>query len=82
MAGSCSRMLLEIQRYLHFVVGLLDCDEQTCRPHNPDCDGEDYLDDDFDAILFPGSDDELGFEEVEIRHGSDSESEEEQDSDR
>ena len=49
------------------VVGLLDSD------------GEDYLD---DEILFPGSDDELGFEEVEIRHGSDSEIEEEQDSDR
>ena len=52
------------------VVGLLDSD------------GEDYLDDNFDEIRFPGSDDELGSEEVEIRHGSDSESEEEQDSDR
>ena len=41
-----------------------------------DSDGEDYLD---DEIVF---DDELSFEEVEIRHGSDSESEEEQDSDR
>ena len=37
-------------------------------------------DDGFDDIMFPGSDDELGFGEVEIRH-SDSDSEEEQNMD-
>ena len=53
------------------VVGLLDSD------------GESYLDAyDLDGIMFPRSDNEIGFEEVEIRNGSVSESEEEQDSDK
>ena len=43
-----------------------------------DCE-EDYLDDDgLDDVMFPGSDDELGFEEVVAAHDeSESESEEE-----
>ena len=49
-----------------------------------DSDGKDeYLEDaDLEEIIFPGSDNELGFEEVVVGNGSNSESEDEDGSDK
>ena len=64
MAESTDRAFLTAEE----VVGLLDSDEEG-----------DYLRGaDLNDIIFPGSNDELGFEEEEIDSGSDSEGEEEQ----
>lgn len=67
MAESSSRAFLTAED----VVGLLHSDSE-----------DDYLDDDgLDDVMFPGSDDELGFEEVVVR-GDRSESEEENEAER
>jgi len=64
MADSSDRAFLTAEE----VVGLLDSDEE-----------DDYLRDaGLDDIIFPGSDDDLGFEEEEVVNKSDSEGEEEQ----
>ena len=64
MAESTDRAFLTAEE----VVDLLDSDEE-----------DDYLRGaGLDDIIFPGSDDELGFEEEELHNGSDSEGEEEQ----
>ena len=63
MANSSDRAFLTAEE----VVGLLDSDKE-----------DDYLRDaGLDDIIFPGSDDDLGFEE-EVENKSDSEGEEEQ----
>ena len=64
MADSSDRAFLTAEE----VVDLLDSDEE-----------DDYLRDaGLDDIIFPGSDDDLGFEEEEVVNKSDSEGEEEQ----
>lgn len=64
MADSSDRAFLTAEE----VVGLLDSDKE-----------DDYLRDaGLDDIIFPGSDDDLGFEEEEVENKSDSEGEEEQ----
>ena len=64
MAESTDRAFLTVEE----VVDLLDSDEE-----------DDYLRGaGLDDIIFPGSDDELGFEEEEVDSGSDSEGEEEE----
>ena len=64
MADSSDRAFLRAEE----VVGQLDLDEE-----------DDYLRDaGLDDIIFPGSDDDLGFEEEEVENKSDSEGEEEQ----
>ena len=64
MAENTDRAFLTAEE----VVGLLDSDEE-----------DDYLRGaGLDDIIFPGSDDELGFEEEEVDNRSDSEGEEEQ----
>ena len=63
MAESTDRAFLTAEE----VVGLLDSDE------------DEYLRSaGLEDIIFPGSDDELGFEEEELDNGSDSEGEAEQ----
>ena len=63
MADSSDRAFLTAEE----VVGLLDSDE------------DDYLKDaGLDDIIFPGSNDDLGFEEEEVENKWDSEGEEEQ----
>ena len=63
MAESTDRAFLTVEE----VVDLLDSDEE-----------DDYLRGaGLDDIIFPGSDDELGFEEEEVDNRSDSEGEEE-----
>ena len=64
MAEKADRAFLTAEE----VVGLLDSDEE-----------DDYLRDaGLEDIIFPGSDDELGFEEEEVADGRDSEEEEDQ----
>lgn len=64
MAENVDRAFLTVED----VVGLLDSDEE-----------DDYLRDaGLEDIIFPGSDDELGFEEEEVDDGRDSEEEEDQ----
>ena len=64
MAENAERAFLTAEE----VVGLLDSDEE-----------DDYLRDaGLEDIIFPGSDDELGFEEEEVDDGCDSEEEEDQ----
>lgn len=59
------------------VVDLLDSD----REDGEDLEGDDLLEDvDFDEIICPGSDDDLGFEEEVIGNSSDEEQESESDS--
>ena len=64
MAENADRAFLTAEE----VVGLLDSDEE-----------DDYLRDaGLEDIIFPGSDDELGFEEEEVDDGSDSEEEDQE----
>ena len=64
MAEKADRAFLTAEE----VVGLLDSDEE-----------DDYLRDaGLEDIIFPGSDDELGFEEEEVDDGRDSEEEDQE----
>ena len=64
MAETADRALLTAEE----VLGLLDSDEE-----------DDYLRDaGLEDIIFPGSDDELGFEEEEVDDGHDSEEEDQE----